>query len=190
MLANNYNDFNLKLIIVMSIVFQFGQKKKNCFYFVCHELLNSFWVPCYFQKSRVWDASIVALVLWDLTLFLTAAQNTERQAINLWGKKKYRFRDTWKQPTGMDQMDFSSLCPIFFSWTAMGGGRKSWRGKSEKEFPIKLGSRSVPVKVRQPALIAFTCWVLSLTCEWVEWQSISYTGRNNLLRECYCWPNC
>lgn len=131
MLTSNHSDLTLKLIIVMSIVFKFGFKKNQlsfCLSWAPQLLLAAiyFWrsLKCqtvrrqsggYFQKSHVWDASIVALVPWDLTLFLTAAQNTERQAINLWAKKKYRFRDTWKQPTGMDQMDFSSLCPFFFT---------------------------------------------------------------------------
>lgn len=160
MLTSNYSDFNLKLIIVKSVVFKFGFKKKMllfCLSWAPQPFLGAiyFWrsLKCqtvrrqsggHFQKSHVWDASIVALVLLDLTLFLTAAQNTERQAINLWGKKKYRFRDTWKQPTGMDQMDFSSLCPFFFTWAALGGERKSLKGKIRKGISYQIGLSFCP----------------------------------------------
>lgn len=78
-------------------------------------------------------ASSVALVLWDLTLLLSAMRNTTRQAINLRGKRRRRFRNTWKQPTGVERMDFRSPRPFSPPWMGVGGRKTEERNLKKKK---------------------------------------------------------
>lgn len=102
---------------------------------------SSFFVFCFFFPRSGAVASSVASVLWDLTLLLSAMRNTTRQAINLRGKRRRRFRNTWKQPTGVERMDFRSPRPFSSPWMGVGGRKTEERNLKEKkkaEFYILL----------------------------------------------------
>lgn len=95
----------------------------------------------YFKKSRRL-LFIVVSVLWDLTLIFAASQRTVRQAINLWGKKKCRFRRPWKQPHRHESNGFLLRVPIFFN---LNGNQRtgSWRENWNLKFILNWDPYSV-----------------------------------------------
>lgn len=94
---------------------------------------SSFLFLFFFFPQSGGVASSVASVLWDLTLLLSAMRNTTRQAINLRGKRRRRFRNTWKQPTGVERMDFRSPRPFSSPWMGVGGRKTEERNLKEKK---------------------------------------------------------
>lgn len=137
-------------------------------------------------------ASSVALVLWDLTLLLSATQNKTRQALNLRGKRRRRFRNTWKQPTGVERMDFRSPRPFSSPWMGVGGRKpKRERNMMEKKqnsifcCPLFLSCMSW-------FFFFYTCRVVTAE-PWPANECVAIDilrRRNYLLRECFCQPNC